>query len=87
VAEPGTTQNYEDIVRALIAKVRRVPLETVSLDCSLQDLGADSLETLEFVFELEERFNISIPDEGFERSTTVRELVTRLAVLIPPAEA
>ncbi|BAZ42327.1 acyl carrier protein [Calothrix sp. NIES-4101] len=39
------------------------------------DLGADSLDTVEMVMALEEEFNIEIPDEAAEKITTVQEAV------------
>lgn len=39
------------------------------------DLGADSLDTVELVMALEEEFNIEIPDEAAEKITTVQETV------------
>jgi acyl carrier protein len=39
------------------------------------DLGADSLDTVELVMALEEEFDIEIPDEAAEKITTVQEAV------------
>ncbi len=49
---------------------------TVKLDASfVDDLGADSLDTVELVMALEEEFDIEIPDEVAETITTVRSAV------------
>ncbi len=40
------------------------------------DLGADSLDTVELIMELEKEFNISIPDEEAEKITTVGDAVS-----------
>ncbi len=87
MGESGITQNYDEKVRGIIASVRRVPIESVSLDSSLEDLGIDSLESLTLIFELEDAFKIDIPNEGLERSRTVRELIDQLALLLPASEA
>lgn len=42
------------------------------------DLGADSLDTVELIMEFEKEFNISIPDEQAENITTVGDAVTYL---------
>lgn len=42
------------------------------------DLGADSLDTVELIMEFEKEFNISIPDEQAEKITTVGEAVSYL---------
>ncbi len=47
-----------------------------------QDLGADSLTKVEITIALEERFNLSIPDEEWERVSTVRDVFEALAELL-----
>lgn len=47
--------------------------EVVPTASFLDDLGADSLDTVEMVMALEEEFNIEIPDEDAEKMTTVQE--------------
>lgn len=42
----------------------------------VDDLGADSLDTVELVMALEEEFEIEIPDEEAEKITTLREAIT-----------
>ena len=41
----------------------------------LDDLGADSLDTVELIMQLEEEFGIEIPDESAEKMTTVQQAV------------
>lgn len=55
-----------DEVRQVIAKALKVPVEQVTPDARLDDIGAESLDVLEIVFELEERFGISIPFQANE---------------------
>jgi acyl carrier protein len=43
-----------------------------------QDLGADSLDTVELIMEFEKEFDISIPDEQAEKITTVGQAVSYL---------
>ena len=65
----------EDIynrVKAIIVKEFSVPDEDVKLEASYtNDLGADSLETVELVMALEEEFGTEISDEEAEKLTTV----------------
>ncbi len=42
------------------------------------DLGADSLDTVELIMEFEKEFNISIPDEAAEKIVTVGDAITYL---------
>ena len=41
----------------------------------VDDLGADSLDTVELIMQLEEEFGIEIPDEDAEKMTTVKSVV------------
>ena len=57
--------------------LRRVaPDQQNALEASfIDDLGADSLDTVELVMALEEEFDIEIPDEDAEKMTTVKDAV------------
>ncbi len=44
----------------------------------IQDLGADSLDTVELIMEFEKEFDVSIPDEHAEKITTVGQAVAYL---------
>ena len=53
-----------------------VPKEKVSTETSfVNDLGADSLDTVELVMEFEEEFNNNIPDDAAEKIQTVGEAI------------
>ena len=41
----------------------------------IDDLGADSLDTVELIMQLEEEFGIEIPDESAEKMTTVQQAI------------
>jgi acyl carrier protein len=51
-----------------------------------EDLGADSLENVEIIMAIEERFNLSIPDEMTERISTVGDVFEALAELLGDQE-
>ena len=68
--------NIEETVRKIVAEQLGVDLEKVVLDASfIDDLGADSLDTVELVMALEEEFDQEIPDEDAEKIRTVRDAV------------
>ena len=63
-------------VRAIIAEQLGVKIEEVTDTASfVDDLGADSLDTVELVMALEEEFGIEIPDEEAEKMTSVGEAI------------
>jgi acyl carrier protein len=60
----------------IVAEQLGVDKEKVTLETSfVNDLGADSLDTVELVMELEEEFDINIPDDAAEKIQTVGQAV------------
>ena len=65
-----------DRVRAIIAEQLGVKLEEVTDAASfIEDLGADSLDTVELVMALEEEFGVEIPDEDAEKMANVGDAI------------
>jgi len=63
-------------VKAIVVEQLSVEAEKVTPESNFSnDLGADSLDTVELVMDLEEEFEIEIPDEAAEKITTVQETV------------
>ncbi|MFH0771188.1 MAG: acyl carrier protein [Candidatus Omnitrophota bacterium] len=63
-------------VKEIIAKQLGVKLEEVTPQATfIDDLGADSLDTVEIVMALEEEFKVEIPDEDAEKMTNVGEAI------------
>lgn len=68
------------------AKVKKIIVDKLGVDESevtteasfTNDLGADSLDTVELIMEFEKEFNISIPDQEAENIQTVGQSVTYL---------
>ncbi len=68
--------SVEQQVKAIVAEQLGVKAEQVTSDASfVDDLGADSLDTVELVMALEEEFEIEIPDEDAEKITTVQQAI------------
>ncbi|VAW85506.1 Acyl carrier protein [hydrothermal vent metagenome] len=66
----------EDRVKKIVIEQLGVKEDEVTLEASfVDDLGADSLDTVELVMALEEEFETEIPDENAEKITTVQEAV------------
>ena len=63
-------------VRQIVAEQLGVDLEEVTEEASfVDDLGADSLDTVELVMALEEEFGMEIPDEDAEKISTVKDAI------------
>ena len=69
-------------VIAAIATAKKIPPDRVALDSTFEELGVDSLDSLTILFALEERFDISIPDEAAREMRAVREVVDGLDRLL-----
>ena len=66
----------QDKVRSIIAEQLGVKPEQVTPQASfIDDLGADSLDTVELVMALEEEFGVEIPDEEAEKLITVGDAI------------
>jgi len=71
--------DLEEKVKEIIAKELGVEREKLTNDASfMEDLGADSLDTVELVMEFEKEFNIDIPDEDAKKLRTVGDALTYL---------
>ncbi|HLA74442.1 MAG TPA: acyl carrier protein [Gammaproteobacteria bacterium] len=68
--------NVEERVKKIVVEQLGVKEEEVSNESSfVDDLGADSLDTVELVMALEEEFECEIPDESAEKITTVQQAI------------
>ena len=66
----------DEKVKEIIAKQLGVNAAEVTAEASfVEDLGADSLDTVELVMAFEETFNIEIPDEDAEKITKVKDAI------------
>ena len=70
-------ENIEQRVKKIVAEQLGVAEAEIKNESSfVDDLGADSLDTVELVMALEEEFGTEIPDEDAEKITTVQEAIT-----------
>ena len=69
-------ENIEPRVKKIVAEQLGVNEADVKIESSfVNDLGADSLDTVELVMALEEEFECEIPDEDAEKITTVQQAI------------
>ena len=70
------TEEIFEQVKTVIVEQLGIDEASVRMDSSfLDDLGADSLDIVEFIMALEEEFGIEIPDEDVEKIVTVKDVV------------
>jgi acyl carrier protein len=72
----------------IIAKSKGISADTITLASTFEELNIDSLDKINISFEVEEAFNIDIPDEALGTIRTVGDMVdgvTKLQAAKPPA--
>jgi acyl carrier protein len=73
-------ENIEQRVRKIVAEQLGVNEAEIKNESSfVDDLGADSLDTVELVMALEEEFETEIPDDEAEKITTVQQAINYIA--------
>ncbi len=69
-------------IQAMLAEALNLPLEKISPNSKIvDDLGADSLDVVELLSQLEDEFGITIPDEDVETLVTVGDVAAEIEKL------
>jgi acyl carrier protein len=71
----------------IIAKSKGIPVESVQLDSTFDSLAIDSLDKINISFEVEEAFEIEIPDDALGSLKTVGDIVAGVHGLLAAKEA
>jgi acyl carrier protein len=70
-------------IQAMLAEALNLPIEKVTPDSKIvDDLGADSLDVVELLSQLEEEYGIVIPDEQAENLVTVADVANAIEALM-----
>jgi acyl carrier protein len=69
-------------VAGVIARTKKIPSESVTLDKTFEELKIDSLDGINIVFNLENEFDIDVPDDAVREIKTVRQMVEGLEKLL-----
>ena len=70
-------------IQAMLAEALNLPIEKVTPDAKIvEDLGADSLDVVELLSQLEDELNIVIPDEDAEQLSTVADVAAAIEKLV-----
>ena len=84
IREAKRQEIFLKVKEAIIEQMTLPSTTDITLDARLiDDLGVDSLDTVELVMELEERFEIEIPDEDAELMKTVKDIVDYIDIKLP----
>ncbi len=83
----SSSTDIENGVIEVLKNVSRRPIEPTRSSDLVTDLGFDSLQILEVVAELEDRFDISIPLNDVPAARTVGQVVAQVAALVGSATA
>ena len=80
---PGLmNQNLVDAVIMAIAKQKGLDASGIGLNSSLPELGVNSLDAISIVYDIEDRFDIEVPNAMLADLETVRDIVDKLSTLI-----
>ncbi|WP_213805576.1 acyl carrier protein [Granulicella sp. dw_53] len=75
----------DDVARRcidIIAKSKNIPLESISLESTFDSLNIDSLDKINISFEVEEAFDIEIPDDALGSLKTVGDVVSGVRAIL-----
>ncbi|HVB59512.1 MAG TPA: acyl carrier protein [Candidatus Acidoferrales bacterium] len=72
-------------VISTLASVKRIPADKITMETNLQELGIDSLDIFTLLFELENAFKISIPDDDVRSIRTVNDIVQGIKKILAAA--
>ena len=75
-------ETVEERVRRVFADFKKVPVEEITMDTTFEELGFDSLDGLNLVFELEEEFDLTVPDDKVQEMRSVRQAVEGIEMLL-----
>ena len=76
-------QDLVDAVIMAISKQKGLDSSSIDLNASLHELGVNSLDAISIVYDIEDRFNIEVPNEMLADLASVRDIVDKLSTLIP----
>ncbi len=76
------SESVQERVLRVIAVKQRLPPESVTPDSTFQELGIDSLDRLNLLFDLEGEFDVQIDDEEAKKVTNMREMIAGIQHLL-----
>lgn len=81
-AAVDSADKIEMRVRRIIANCQRLPIDSVTSDKTFTDLGVDSLSSISIAFDLEDEFNLEIPDKALDSIRSVQGAINGIRQLL-----
>ena len=81
-----TESSVAERVIRVFADFKKVSPEDIKMDTTFDELGFDSLDGLNLIFELEEEFDLVIPDDKVQSMKSVSEVVSGIETLLAEKE-
>jgi acyl carrier protein len=80
--QSNPSQDVVSRVMETIAKTQKIPVESVTLDKTFEELKIDSLDGINILFALEEEFKVDVPDDAARQILSVRAAVEGIQKLL-----
>ncbi len=80
------SESIEERVLKVISKSQRMPIEKITPDSTFEELGIDSMDAINILFDLESEFEIEIDDEKAKQLRKVSEMVEGVTMLVRAKE-
>lgn len=85
---PPVSSDIENTIIDIIAKEGSVERDKITPDTTLQELGIHSLDGVQIIFCIEDKFNITVPDDQAQHATsTVRSMIEGIERLVAAKKA
>jgi len=69
------TKHEKEVKEILVESIQKLELDAIKLSDTLEDLGADSLDSVEIIMSLEEKYNIKVSEDVFSDIHTVQDII------------
>jgi acyl carrier protein len=76
------SETIQERVLRVIATTQRLPVERVKPDSTFEELGIDSMDSINILFDLESEFDIEINDEDAKKIRTIPEMIEGITHLV-----
>jgi acyl carrier protein len=76
------SQEILDAVVAAVARQKNIPPATIKPETSLEQIGISSLDAITIVYEIEDAFDVEVPNDKLESLKTVQDIVDGVAELM-----